>query len=91
MRWSFIYICVALFITTTVFALIYYFMPHESFYVLEDNKTRHLNFNEAASMSVSTQTLLGMGDITPASGTARATVMIQSVTTLLVLLWFTSQ
>lgn len=82
---------IALFFVTMLFTVIYYFMPNGSFHFLrEGSANRGLEFSEAASLSVSNQTLLGLGDITPSSASGRALVMVQSVMTLVVLLFFTT-
>lgn len=68
------------------FALIYYLMPTDSFRQLSEEKPRALSFEETLYFSTNTQSLLGMGDYYPATVGARVATMIQTLTTMILLM-----
>lgn len=76
--------------STFIFGFIYYTLPKNAFYVVSNPSQEDLSFSQAMHTSVSTQTLLGMGDVIPRQSNASAFVMIQSAISLLVVLFATT-
>lgn len=67
-----------------IFATVYTTLPDDSFVRPADQATEtgKLPFDEAMYLSVTTQTLLGSGEVAPKTKSSRAAVAIQSLTTL---------
>ena len=72
-----------------IFSIVYYLLPNDSFHIVHDSEKRKLTYPDALLVSVSNQTLLGLGDITPVHGVAVASTIVQSMSTLVILLFFT--
>lgn len=68
-----------------IFAAIYATLPEDSFVRPADQagNTGQLPFDEAMYLSITTQTLLGSGEVAPKSKSSRAAVAIQSFITLI--------
>lgn len=73
-----------------LFSVIYYVLPDNSYYVLKDGKERNLSYGESLMYSVGTQTLLGLGDISPTKNAAMTFTSIQSFSTLVILVLITT-
>lgn len=71
-----------------IFATVYYFLPDNSFHVTRDPSKQSLTFTEALMASVSNQTLLGIGSVTPANDSARMLTAVQALITLTTIILF---
>lgn len=76
-------------VSVVVFAIIYQQLPTHSFIISYDPDRGDLNFSEAVFNSVSTQTLLGHGNLVPRGAWARSMMMIQSSLSLFIILFAT--
>jgi hypothetical protein len=65
-----------------LFSMVYY-------WALQDAFTNAITFDDALLLSVSTQTLLGIGHIQPANTAAKLTMALQTTTTFVVLVFVT--
>jgi hypothetical protein len=77
----------ALLVSVLAFTGVYSALPDGSFHLEhEPTRVRAIDFSEAAFVSVSTQTLLGLGVGTPVTRTARALVMVQATISFVLLM-----
>lgn len=73
-----------------LFALIYFMQPSNSYYSASRGDVATISFEEAWCLSVDSQTLLGHMDLVAIKSGARLTSMFQSLSTLLLVVFFAS-
>lgn len=83
-RWW--WLLVTLIVLMAVFSVAYLLLPAKSFMEVVTNQDANANWVDAVYMSVSTQTLLGLGGtIVPRNAVAKFLVSAQALTTLFIL------
>jgi len=84
-------IALGLAVVIVIFSAIYFTLPGHAFYVVNrPDSNGSITYTEALMTSVSTQTLLGQGDVVAVSGASRALSMVQSLGSFLLLLYLAS-